>query len=132
MNGAPFVEWQPPAAMNKIKARYMDTKGEDRDFVELLMLVQEHGMEVVEIVCDLAVDQNMLHLPAIINLPLSECCAFICRPMGQPAVEPVIKPLPQTHTYPQLQEAPQADCKCYEQLVLAQMRCWQRAPRPIW
>ncbi len=36
-NGAPFMEWQLPAAMNKIKARYMDTKGGDRDFVELLM-----------------------------------------------------------------------------------------------
>ena len=98
-NGAPFVEWQLPAAMNKIKSRYMDTKGGDRDFVELLMLVQEHGIEVVEMACDLAVEQNTLRLPAIINL-----------------VEPVIEPLPQTHTYPQLQVTPQADCKRYEQL----------------
>ena len=104
-NGAPFVEWQLPAAMNKIKSRYMDTKGGDRDFVELLMLVQEHGMEAVEMACDLAVEQNTLRLPAIINL------------VNQ-LIEPVIDPLPQTHTYPQLQEAPQADCKRYEQLYL--------------
>jgi len=39
VNGAPFVAWQLPAAMNKIKARYMDTKGGGRDFVELLMLL---------------------------------------------------------------------------------------------
>ena len=102
-NGAPFVEWQLPAAMNKIKARYMDTKGGDRDFVELLMLVQEHGMEAVEMACDLAVEQNTLRLPAIINL------------VNQ-LVEPVIEPLTQTHTYPQLQVTPQADCKRYEQL----------------
>lgn len=102
-NGAPFVEWQLPAAMNKIKSRYMDTKGGDRDFVELLMLVQGHGIEVVEMACDLAVEQNTLRLPAIINL------------VNQ-LIEPVIDPLPQTHTYPQLQVTPQADCKRYEQL----------------
>lgn len=102
-NGAPFVEWQLPAAINKIKARYMDTKGGDRDFVELLMLVQEHGIEAVEMACDLAVEQNTLRLPAIINL------------VNQ-LVEPVIEPLPQTHAYPQLQVTPQADCKRYEQL----------------
>jgi len=102
-NGAPFVEWQLPAAMNKIKAHYMDTKGGDRDFVELLMLVQEHGIEVVKMACDLAVEQNTLRLPAIINL------------VNQ-LVEPTIDPLPQTHCYPQLQVMPQADCKRYELL----------------
>lgn len=109
-NGAPFMEWQLPAAMNTIKARYMDTKGGDRDFVELLMLVQEHGIEAVEMACDLAVEQNTLRLPAIINL------------VNQ-LVEPVIEPLPQAHCYPQLQVMPQADCKRYELLYAV--------PRPI-
>jgi len=53
--------------------------------------------------CDLAVEQNTLRLPAIINL------------VNQ-LIEPIIEPLPQTHTYPQLQVTPQADCKRYEQL----------------
>ena len=61
-DGAPFIEWQLPAAMNKIKARYMDTKGGDRDFVDLLILVQEHGIEVVEMACELAVEQKTTRL----------------------------------------------------------------------
>ena len=114
-NGAPFIEWQLPAAMNKIKACYMDTKGGDRDFVELLMPLsamqtspadnepRNTGIETVEIACDLAVEQNTLRLPAITNL------------INQ-LVEPVIDPLPQSHCYPQLQVMPEADCKRYEQL----------------
>ncbi len=102
-NGAPFIDWPLPASMNKIKARYMDTKGGDRDFVELLMMAQEHGIETVETACDLAVEQNTLRLPAITNL------------INQ-LVEPVIDPLPQAHHYPQLQVMPQADCKRYELL----------------
>ena len=105
-DGAPFIEWQLPAAMNKIKVRYMDTKGGDRDFVELLMMAQEHGIETVEIACDLAVEQKTIRLSAITNL------------INQ-LVEPMIDPLPQTHTYPQLQVMPQADCKRYELLYAA-------------
>ena len=102
-DGAPFVGWQLPAAMNTIKDLYMDSKGGDRDFVELLMQAQQHGMETVEIACDLAVEQKTIRLPAIINL------------INQ-LVEPVIEPLPDTHCYPQLQVIPQADCKRYELL----------------
>jgi len=106
-DGAPFVEWQLPAAMNKIKDLYMDSKGGDRDFVELLMQAQQHGMEAVAMACDLAGDQKTMRLPTIINL--------INR-----LVEPVIEPLPHTHCYPQLQVTPQADCKRYELLYAAQ------------
>jgi len=106
-DGAPFVEWQLPQSMMRIKTCYMNTRGGDRDFVELLMLVQEHGIDVVELACERAVEQNTLRLPAIINL------------INQ-LVEPVISPLPQTHRYPQLQVMPEADCKRYEALYAAQ------------
>jgi transposase len=102
-DGAPFVEWQLPAALNTIKDRYMVSKGGDRDFVELLLLVQEHGIETVSIACELAIEQKTIRLPAIINL------------INQ-LVEPRIDPLPDTHHYPTLQVAPQADCKRYERL----------------
>jgi hypothetical protein len=102
-DGAPFMEWQLPDAMMRIKTCYMNTKGGDRDFVDLLMLVQEHGIEVVGLACELAVEQNTLRLPAIINL------------INQ-LVEPVINPLPRTHRYPQLQVIPEANCKRYEAL----------------
>jgi len=106
-NGAPFVEWQLPVAMNMIKAHYMNIKGGDRDFVELLMMVQEHGIEAVEMACELALRQKTTRLSAIINL------------INQ-LVEPMIDPLPRTHGYPQLQVTPQADCKRYELLYATQ------------
>ena len=81
----------------------MDTKGGDRDFVDLLMMACEHGIETVEIACEVAVEQNTLRLAAITNL------------INQ-LVEPVIDSLPQSHCYPQLQVMPEADCKRYEQL----------------
>jgi hypothetical protein len=46
-------------------------------------------------------------LPAIINL------------INQ-LVEPVIEPMPTTHSYPQLQVTPKADCKRYEMLYATQ------------
>ena len=67
-DGAPFLEWELPTSINQIRSSYMKIKGGDRDFVELLMLVQEHGIETVGMACDRAVEQNTLRLPAIINL----------------------------------------------------------------
>ena len=106
-DGAPFVKWELPNAMTRIKDLYMETKGGDRDFVELLMLVQQHDITIVEKACELAVEQNTLRLPAIINL------------INQ-LLDPVIGPLPKTHSYPQLQVIPKADCKRYEMLYATQ------------
>jgi len=103
-DGAPFIDWQLSKPMLKVKDLYLTTKRGDRDFVELLMLVQEHGIEIVEMACELAVEQNTLRLAAIINL------------INQ-LIEPCIEQLPQTLCYPQLQIAPLADCKRYEQLT---------------
>lgn len=100
-NGAPFVDWQLPVAMHRIREHYMASKGGDREFVDLLLLAQDHGIEVVEMACDLAVEQNTLRLPAIVNL------------INQ-LVEPVITPLGDVYAYPQLTLRPEADCKRYE------------------
>ena len=105
-DGAPFVGWELPEAMQQIKDHYMRDKGGDRDFVDLLLLALTHGMEVVEMACELAVEQRTLRLPAIINL------------INQ-LLEPVIPPLADTHGYPQLTLRPEADCKRYEALCAA-------------
>jgi hypothetical protein len=85
----------------------MRGKGGDREFVDLLLLAQEHGIETVGMACELAVEQNTLRLPAIINL------------INQ-LVEPVIAPLSQGYNYPQLTMRPEADCKRYETLCALQ------------
>ncbi|MCV6601864.1 MAG: IS21 family transposase, partial [Cohaesibacter sp.] len=102
-NGAPFIGWQLPEAMHHIREHYMAGKGGDREFVDLLLLAQDHGIEVVEAACEMAVEQNTLRLPAIINL------------INQ-LVEPVITPLSEAYAYPQLTLPPEADCKRYETL----------------
>ncbi|WP_306154055.1 hypothetical protein [Roseovarius sp. MMSF_3281] len=106
-DGAPFVDWQLPEAMHRIREHYMAGKGGDREFVDLLLLAQDHGIEVVETACELAVQQNTLRLPAIINL------------INQ-LVEPAITPLSDAYTYPQLTLRPEADCKRYEALCSAE------------
>ena len=100
-DGAPFVDWKLPDAMHRIREHYMRGKGGDREFVDLLLLAQEHGIETVEMACELAVEQSTLRLPAIINL------------INQLA-EPVIAPLSESYDYPQLTMRPEADCKRYE------------------
>ncbi|MEV8469039.1 hypothetical protein AB0T83_20130 [Fluviibacterium sp. DFM31] len=79
----------------------MAGKGGDREFVDLLLLAQDHGIEVVETACDPAVEQDTLRLAAILNL-ISQ------------SVEPVITPFSDAHSYPQLTLRPEADCKRYE------------------
>jgi transposase len=105
-DGAPFVGWELPSAMQQIKAHYTREKGGDRAFVDLLLLALEHGTEVVETACELAVEQRTLRLPAIINL------------VNQ-LLEPAIPPLDDTLAYPQLTLRPEADCKRYEALCVA-------------
>lgn len=105
-DGAPFVGWELPKSMEQIKDHYMREKGGDREFVDLLLLALEHGIDVVEMACDLAVEQRTLRLPAIINL------------VNQ-LLEPTIAPLAETHAYPQLTLRPEADCKRYEALCAA-------------
>ena len=105
-DGAPFVNWQLPDAMTRIKDHYMQGKGGDRDFVDLLLLVQDHGFDAVEMACELAVEQNTLRLPAIINL------------INQ-LVEPGIAASIQGDQYPQLTTRPEANCKRYETLCAA-------------
>ncbi len=102
-NGAPFVDWQLPNVMMTIRDHYMQDKGGDRYFVDLLLLAHKHGTEVIEQACKLAVKQNTLRLPAIINL------------INQ-LQEPEITPLSETGNYPLISTVPQADCKRYEAL----------------
>lgn len=102
-DGAPFKRWELPVAMRKIRDHYMKERGGDREFVDLLLEARDHGMEVVEMACELAVEQNTLRLPAITNL------------INQ-LLEPVIIPLTETCGYPQLIDPPEADCKRYEDL----------------
>ena len=43
-NGAPFKEWALPDALQHIQKRYLERLGGDREFVDLLYLIQQYDM----------------------------------------------------------------------------------------
>ncbi len=67
-NGAPFVDWELPKALLTLKARYLKRDGGDREFVQLLLLVRQHGLETVSVACELALDAKTTQLSVITNL----------------------------------------------------------------
>lgn len=102
-DGAPFKQWALPEAMIKIKQTYLKRPQGDRDFVELLQLVQTHGIELMSLVCELAIEEKTTHLAAIINI--------INR-----LTEPAIASVTIANDYPPLTVLPEANCQRYEQL----------------
>jgi len=103
-DGAPFVHWDLPQAIITIKKHYLQRQQGDRDFVELLLLIQGHGIDVVTTACELAIENKTTRLPAVINLihRLTE------------VESPTTLEVPQ---YPQLQNPPEANCQRYNLLL---------------
>lgn len=67
-NGAPFKDWALPRAMARIQARYLKRPGGDREFVELLLLAQQHDLQTVNRACEQALAEGAGQLPTVINL----------------------------------------------------------------
>ena len=97
-NGAPFKQWTLPAALETLKQRYLKRTKGDRDFVQLLLLIQTHGMDAVITAYELALEEKTTHLSAIINLihRLSEVNT-------QTTID--------ASSYPDLQHPPIANCQ---------------------
>ena len=102
-NGAPFAQWALPDALQQMKELYLKRIGGDREFVDLLYLIQEYDMDTVTTACELALEDKTTQLAAVIHL--------IHR-----LTEPDIDPLPASHHYPQLVVVPEANCQRYEPL----------------
>jgi len=102
-DGAPFVQWDLPLALETIKKRYLQRTGGDSDFVELLLLIKAYDLDIVTMACELALEEKTTQLSAIVNL--------INR-----LIEPHIEPLADVEAYPRLDVPPEANCQRYEQL----------------
>ena len=107
-DGAPFKHWSMPKALQMIWEHYRNQHGGDRDFIELLILYQQHGQSAVEMACELAVEYGTMQLSAIITL-----LHDLTEPdnVQEITVEQV--------SYPQLQLPPVANCHRYDQLLRA-------------
>lgn len=102
-NGAPFKQWPLPAVLETLKQRYLKRAKGDRDMVQLLLLIQTHGMDAVITAFELALEEKTTHLSAIINL-----VHRLTEENTQPTID--------ASSYPELQHPPIANCHRYDQL----------------
>jgi transposase len=103
-NGAPFKDWELPKPLQTIRDHLMKRTGGDRQCVELLLAIQDHGLEAVVVACELAITDNVLSADYILNL--------LHRLRPAPAI-PDIK----TPDTLRLQCEPEANCKRYNTLL---------------
>jgi transposase len=104
-NGAPFKDWDLPRSIQRIRSRYLKRPGGDREFVELLLMVQRHDLETVNTACELALSEGTGNLSTIVNLlhRLTE--------QQLPAALNVVN-------YPRIDALPEANCRRYDGLML--------------
>lgn len=105
-DGAPFKQWPMPGALRMIWDQYRRQSGGDRDFIELLMLIQKHGQDTVEMACELALEHGSTQLSAII---------ILIHDLTEP--EKVRELSHEELPCPALHLPPRADCQRYDQLL---------------
>lgn len=66
-NGAPFVQWELPRAVQRVREHLMKQPQGDRAFVELLMAAGEAGLEPLTVACELALEYGTITAPVILN-----------------------------------------------------------------
>lgn len=103
-NGAPFKDWALPRAMERIRSRYLKRPGGDRDFVELLLLAQQHDLQTINRACERALREGTGQLSTITNL--------VHRLTDQQPPAPM-----NMANYPVLNTLPEANYHRYDSLV---------------
>ena len=103
-NGTPFKDWDLPPAILKIKAHYLKQTGGDRDFVELLLMIQRYDLESVNIACELALEEGTGQLSTILN---------ILHRLLEPQTPKTLNAV----NYPHVKALPKADCQRYDGLI---------------
>ena len=102
-DGAPFQQWDLPVPVRKVLDLFLKQKGGDKAFVELLLLTRPHGLEPLEVACDLALEQG-LPAPAVVLNHLHRLLA------------PTPPDRMETPDRLRLDQEPRADCDRYDQL----------------
>lgn len=72
-NGAPFKEWNLPVGLSRVRARLSRYPGGDREFVDILLAVQQYGMEIVEQVCRKVLSEGTVRGEVILNTIARQC-----------------------------------------------------------
>lgn len=101
-HGAPFRDWKLPAPILAVKDRLLKQPQGDRAFVEVLLALRAHGVEILAVACELALEHRIVTAPVILN--------HVARLVAPP------RPLPTLATALMLREAPAANCERYDTL----------------
>jgi len=72
-NGAPFREWNLPVGLSRVRERLSRYQGGDREFVEILLAVRQHGMDIVEQACGKALSEGTVRGEVILNTIARHC-----------------------------------------------------------
>jgi hypothetical protein len=103
-NGAPFKDWNLPAAMTRLRERLARHSDGDRQFVDILSMVALYGLEAVSDACAAALDEQVLSSAHVVNLL-------------HRAAEPARPPALQVPEALKLTTEPAANCDRYDQLL---------------
>ncbi len=66
-HGAPFQDWALPTAIQQVRNKLLQQHQGDRAFVDCLLLAREHGMEALEIACELTLKSGLITASIIQN-----------------------------------------------------------------
>jgi transposase len=102
-NGAPFRQWDLPTGLCRVRARLSRHQGGDREFVDILLAVQRHGMDIVERACKKALSEGSVRGEVVLNI-VARCCDPL--PIGSVQVPDSLS----------VTVEPTADCSRYDAL----------------
>jgi transposase len=103
-NGAPFKDWNLPAAMTRLRERLARHSDGDRQFVDILSMVAIYGLDAVSEACAAALDEQVVSSAQVVNLL-------------HRAAEPARPPALQVPEALKLSTEPAANCDRYDQLL---------------
>ena len=100
-NGLPFQKL--PRAITLVQEHLQAKAGGDKAFVEVLLAARDHGMDILETACAMALEQKTVTVTVILNLV-------------HRLAHPLPPPPQQTPEALHLKEEPTADCSRYDTL----------------
>jgi hypothetical protein len=102
-NGAPFKDWNLPAAMTRLRERLAKYVDGDRQFVEILTMVAIYGLDAVSDACAAALEEQVVSSAHVVNLLHRAAAAVRIAPLQVPeALKLTLEPAANCDRYDRL------------------------------
>lgn len=103
-NGAPFQEWDLPSSIKQVQRKLERQPGGDRQFVNILIQAQQHGIDIVDSACKDVLKNRTVQGEVVLNT--------IARLLDPSPVDEVTVPISL-----QINVEPTTDCSIYDSLL---------------